>query len=112
MDWKALLKPSKEKFLAAILIFALFVPFVTYDNGIRCFMAPCPASDTGSVFSWLFPRSWSNYTFMLFGQRQSLPMPAHVYSLDIPLALFGFAVCYAAACFSIPFYGRFLKKRN
>ena len=111
MGWQDFLKPTKAKLLLAALLFFLFVPFIIYDNGIRCFMAPCPASDAGSAFSWLFPRNWSNYTFMLFGQRQSFPMPPHVYSLDLPLALIGIALSCLASCLLLFLLSKYGKKK-
>lgn len=110
-DWCHFLLPTKAKLLLAALLFFIFVPFITYDNGIRCFKAPCPASDTGSLFSWLVPRNWSNYTFMLFGQRQSIPMPVHIYSLDLPLALVGIPLSYFASCLPVFLFQKFNKKK-
>lgn len=47
------LKPTVAKIVLATLIFVLFVPFIRYDTGIRCFQAPCPSGTYGSVVMWL-----------------------------------------------------------
>ena len=112
MDLKKILSPSLNRLAPAALLFFLFVPFMTYDNGIRCFRAPCPASDTGTMLSWLFLQHWPNYTFMLFDQRQSLPSPSHIYSLDLPMLLIGFAVCYAIACALVFAFQRFSSRKK
>jgi len=47
------LKPTTLKILLATFVFVLFVPFIHYDTGIRCFQAPCPSGAYGSVVMWL-----------------------------------------------------------
>jgi len=80
-DMKGILKPSRNKYAAAALLFILFVPFLTYDNGTRCIRAPCPSSDSGSLFA-----------FAMFS-------PTHVlYQADLLLAAAGLVASYLAAC--------------
>ncbi|MFA6907679.1 MAG: hypothetical protein WC263_02525 [Candidatus Micrarchaeia archaeon] len=85
-DLNAFLKPSWKKAAIAALLFILFVPFINHDNGIRCIRAPCPSSSVGSFASWLLFGPWAH------------SQPAHVYSIDLFIALIGIAVCYALAC--------------
>ncbi|MEK6906479.1 MAG: hypothetical protein AABW81_02565 [Nanoarchaeota archaeon] len=53
MNLKKFLKPTKWKILTFVIISLLFIPFINYDNGIRCIKAPCPADTTGSVIMYL-----------------------------------------------------------
>ena len=53
MNWKHYLKPTISKLILIAIIFTLFVPFISYDNGIRCITTPCPNESTGSVAAWL-----------------------------------------------------------
>ena len=85
-DWKSFLKPSWQKVAIAAALIILFVPFINYDNGIRCIRAPCPSSNIGSVVSWL-----------LFGPRAH-SQPALIYSIDLLIAFAGIVICYALAC--------------
>lgn len=81
MNWNEFLAPSWQKAAVAALLFALFVPFITYWNGIMCIRAPCPSDAAGSL--------------LIF----ALLAPTHtVYSLNLPIALVGAIVCYALAC--------------
>ena len=81
MNWKEFLKPSWQKIAVAALLFVLFVPFITYWNGIMCFRAPCPSDTTGSLLMF------------------ALLSPTHTaYSLNFPIALIGAGICYALAC--------------
>jgi len=80
-DWKAFLKPSWKKAAVAALLFVLFVPFITYWDGIMCVRAPCPSDSMGSLLM-----------FILLSPVYS------IYSLNFPIALVGAAVCYALAC--------------
>ncbi|MCX6771699.1 MAG: hypothetical protein NTX79_06605 [Candidatus Micrarchaeota archaeon] len=87
-DWKEFLTPSWKKAAVAALLFILFVPFINYWNGIMCIRAPCPSSSAGSM--------------LLF----ALSGPRHIYSLDLPIALAGIAVCYAIACALVSFLAK------
>ena len=53
------------------LIFTIFVPFINYDNGIRCITTPCPADATGSIALYLIkglPNIYSiNYINLIIG---------------------------------------------
>ena len=80
-DLNEFLKPSRNICALTALLFILFVPFITYDNGIRCIRAPCPASDTGSLLA-----------FAIFS-------PTHlIYQASIPIAIAGLVMSYFAAC--------------
>jgi len=81
-DCKWFLRPSWKKAAVAALLFFLFVPFITYWNGIMCFRAPCPSDSTGSVLMFL------------------LTAPNHlIYQVYYLNALAGAFVCYAISCF-------------
>ena len=81
INLKEFLGPSWQKIAVAALLFVLFVPFITYWNGIMCIRAPCPSDTTGSLLMF------------------ALLSPTHTaYSLNLPIALIGAAVCYAFAC--------------
>ena len=84
-NWKAYLKPSLKKAAIAAVFFILFVPFLEYDNGIRCIRAPCPSSSHDSIFFWLFP-------------QDGAPAAAHIYSLDFLVLIVGAIICYLIAC--------------
>ncbi|PIN94862.1 hypothetical protein COU53_01960 [Candidatus Pacearchaeota archaeon CG10_big_fil_rev_8_21_14_0_10_30_48] len=46
---------NKQLILSVILcliLFIIFVPFINFDNGIRCITTPCPADTTGSIVLW------------------------------------------------------------
>lgn len=43
------LHPNRSKIIVSLIIFLVFVPFIEYDTGIRCSLAPCPSTATGSV---------------------------------------------------------------
>jgi len=41
------------KFLILTLIlFIIFVPFINYDNGLRCITIPCNSDTTSSILLW------------------------------------------------------------
>ena len=108
MDLKKFLSYTPFKLGLAILLFALFVPFITYFNGTMCNQAPCPSSSIGSIASWAFQSlSWSiaelTATQYRIFQFHGLP---HIYSLDILLALFGIAICYVIACALVHFLAK------
>ena len=80
-DWKEFLRPSWKKAAVAALLFVLFVPFITYWNGIMCIRAPCPSDGIGSLIMFI------------------LLSPTHtIYSLNFSIALIGLVICYAIAC--------------
>ncbi|VVB98256.1 Uncharacterised protein [uncultured archaeon] len=78
-----LLKPDWKKIALAALLFLLFVPFLTYDNGIRCIRAPCPASSAGSA--------------LMFG----LSNEHHIYSVDYAVMAAGIVAAYLISCIAI-----------
>lgn len=91
--------PSWEKLAITALLIIFFLPFITYDNGTRCIQAPCPSTDTGTAFSWLF--------------RHGLPLPPpQAYSLDFRLLRGGIAICYIAACALAYFLPRMLATQD
>jgi len=53
MNWKKFFKPTILKIVVFIVLFLIFVPFIYYDTGVRCFTTPCPAGKLGSVMSYL-----------------------------------------------------------
>ncbi len=63
MNWKEFFKPTLSKMIVLAIIFAVFVPFIHYDTGIRCIQAPCPAGATGSLLVYvLFSHNLYIYT--------------------------------------------------
>ncbi|MBU0471791.1 MAG: hypothetical protein KKF89_06170, partial [Nanoarchaeota archaeon] len=84
MDWKEFFKPTKIKILTSIIILILFVPFINYDNGIRCIKAPCPADTTGSITSWLI----SSYNH-------------NIYQIQYINLLLGIIISYLVSCLII-----------
>lgn len=66
MDWKEFFKPTISKIIVFVMIFLFFVPFIDYDNGIRCIKAPCHSSDTGSVLMYLLFSYKPNMTIFSF----------------------------------------------
>ena len=89
MNWKEILKPSREMIAIGAILFILFVPFIVYDNGIRCFRAPCPSSGMGSVLSW----SMLSALHMI---------PGFIFSFDISIAVIGAIICYSLGCAFAP----------
>ena len=78
MNWKEFLRPTIGKIILFLIISALFIPFIRYDNGIRCFTTPCPADSTGSVLMWLM----------------SLRYAGHVYEINYSYLITGLAISY------------------
>lgn len=66
-------KPTIAKIIVAVLIFAMSVPFIHYDTGIKCIAAPClEASTGGSIFVWLVSSYgssiyWISYVSLIIG---------------------------------------------
>jgi len=88
-DWNELLKPSREKYLAAVFLFLVFVPCLEYDNGIRCIRAPCPANNIGSLLM-----------FFLFS-------PTHdIFQILYINAIVGLALAYILAAIAVPLYSK------
>ncbi|GIU68735.1 MAG: hypothetical protein KatS3mg001_585 [Candidatus Pacearchaeota archaeon] len=71
------LKPTKTHLILSFLILIVFIPFINYDNGIRCIKAPCNSSSNGSVLMWLF----FSYNF-------------HVYSINYIVLIVGIVLSY------------------
>jgi hypothetical protein len=44
MGWAEFLRPSPRKIALFAAVSLAFIPFMEYDNGIRCIRAPCPSS--------------------------------------------------------------------
>ena len=63
MNWKEFFKPTIWKVAVFLIISLVFVPFIRYDNGIRCFIAPCPADTTGSVLMWLLAKRYAGHVY-------------------------------------------------
>jgi len=60
-----------NRILISVLIFAIFLPFINYDNGVRCIMAPCDSVNLGSFLIyalWGFPYIHQiNYLILIGG---------------------------------------------
>jgi len=94
MNWKdisELLRPASRKVMLFIILFAVFVPVVAHDNGIRCITAPCPATSYSSILSYLMS-----------------PYQA-IYSYLYAAALIGAVATYIIACLLVSLY-RSVKK--
>jgi len=61
MNFKEFLKPTTKKGIFCLIISFLFLPFISYDNGIRCITAPCPNSSIGSAFFYLLSENHNIY---------------------------------------------------
>ena len=86
MDMKEFLAPTPFKLALAVLLFALFVPFITYDTGIRCIRAPCPSAATNSVLVYAY------YSLIVFPHTS-------IYALNFQMLAIGLALSYPASCF-------------
>lgn len=56
MKWKEidqLLSPTAAKIIIFLALFAVFVPVVEHDNGVRCVTAPCPSSSYSSAMFYI-----------------------------------------------------------
>lgn len=97
MDWKSFLKPTKSKLGLAAVLFLLFVPFINYDNGIRCIRAPCPADTTGSVVMYSLQVAAENWRSV------------HIYHYELGLLAIGTIAAYLASCLLVFAYSRVKK---
>lgn len=87
MTLKEFLKPTVGKLILLLVLVIIFVPFIDFDNGIRCFTEPCPSETTGSLLIWV-------YTKLKVGN-------GHVYELHYPYFLIGIALSYIISCMLI-----------
>jgi len=92
MDWKKFFKPTKAKIITAIIILIIFVPFIIYDNGTRCFMAPCPSSSYASIALWLL------LSLVSLLARHSF---VFIYSISLPILIIGIILSYLISCLII-----------
>lgn len=46
------LTPRVSSVFLTVVLVVLFLPFIRYDNGIRCFTVPCNSSDLASVVGY------------------------------------------------------------
>jgi hypothetical protein len=74
-------RPTVGKILLALVLVALFVPALEFDNGIRCIRAPCPSTSVGPLVVLLLERP--------------------VYVVSYPNLLLGFLACYALSSLAI-----------
>ena len=89
MKWDKFFAPTMEKFALLSIIFVLFVPFIEYDNGIRCIKAPCPSSDTGSVITYLI-----------------ISPSKYIYSISAVNLVVGLVAAYLVSCAAIHYFWR------
>ncbi len=66
----------KKRIVLALLLFIIFVPFIDYDNGMRCFTAPCNSTDLGSLIIYIF---------------NGFP---HIYGINYPILFGGIILSY------------------
>ena len=92
MDWKEFLRLTIGKVILFLIILILFVPFIRYDNGIRCFIAPCPSDTTGSVAMWL--------------------MSGRIYEIYYSYLIIGFIISYFVSCLIISIFNKINKKNT
>jgi len=79
-------KPTLSKLIITIMLVLLFVPFINYDNGIRCFTVPCPSDTTGSLAKYVF-----------------LDNP-YIYYISYTNLIIGIILSYLASCLIIYLY--------
>lgn len=65
MNFKEFFRPTIGKIILFLIISIIFVPFIRYDNGIRCFTFPCPADSTGSVPMWISAKRYAGHIYNL-----------------------------------------------
>lgn len=82
MDAASFFNPTVKKIVVAAVIFALFVPFISYDTGARCIRAPCYVAEAaGSIVTWLI----FSYDF-------------RIYSLSYAMIIVGLIASYSISC--------------
>jgi len=66
-------KPTKWKIILFLALAVIFVSFIKYDNGIRCFTTPCPSDTNGSILMWAMAKRYAgvvyeiHYNYLLAG---------------------------------------------
>jgi len=83
MDLKKLFKPTLNRLLLSLILFSMFVPFINYDNGIRCIAAGCDTINIGSFA-----------IYAIFG------FP-YIYQINYLILLAGIVVSYLISCITI-----------
>ncbi|HLC61645.1 MAG TPA: hypothetical protein VJI52_01360 [Candidatus Nanoarchaeia archaeon] len=96
MDWKEFFRPTIGKLILFLIVLAIFVPFIRYDNGIRCFTIPCPADTTGSAAMWLM----------------SLKYAGHIYEINYSYLILGFIISYFVSCLIVSIFKKINKKNT
>lgn len=94
MDWKAFLRPTITKTAVFTAISMLFIPFIDYDTGVRCFTTPCPSETTGSVAMWLL----SSHDY-------------HIYEYHLANLTAGLVLSYVLSCLVVLAASRPAKKQ-
>jgi len=77
MNITSFLKPSLTKIVVFLVISFLFIPFIEYDTGIRCFTTPCPSGRVGSLLQYFVSSYHGN-----------------IYHIDWSRLLIGLAIAY------------------
>lgn len=95
MDWKSFFRPTLAKIIVAVMIILVFVPFIHYDNGVRCIQAPCSSQGLGSIATAVF-FTWD------FGLQ--------IYSISYFNLVAGIVLAYLVSCSSVFLLNR-IKKR-
>ncbi len=90
MNWKEFFKPTIWKITLFLILLILFVPFIQYDNGIRCNRLPCPTDTTGSAAMWLLVKTRTtakiydfNYLYFAIGSIISYAISCLIISLKL-----------------------------
>ena len=85
MDWKEFFKPTIGKIVLFLILLIVFVPFISFDNGMRCITAPCPSVTTGSLLMWYGLKFGSiyelHYLYLVIGLIVSYLVSAIIVSL-------------------------------
>ena len=93
INLKDFFKQTIAKIISSIIIFAIIVPFIVYDNGIRCIKTPCLNESVGSIVMWLVFSS--NFT---------------IYSLKYNYLIIGVILSYLVSCLLILTLNKIRKK--
>jgi len=96
MNIKDFFRPTLAKILITLITIAVTVPFIHYDTGIRCIQAPCPASATGSIL-----------TFLLHSPNRHI----YTHGISIPVLLVGGLLAYLLSC-TLVWVSNKLKRNN